>query len=438
MLNIGVLGTGYVGLVTGACLASCKDSIVTCFDIDKSKIDMLRDGVMPIYEKDLEALVEQNVNEYRLFFEHDMGPCLDSNKVIFIAVGTPSRPDGSVDLSYVQSACEMIEESCVGPKIVVMKSTVPVGTHRKMNKWLKGKHVIVSNPEFLREGTAVYDFFRGDRIVIGRSEHNPMWPIEEVDRIMRGVYSDWQNKIVWTDNASAEIIKYASNCLLASKLALWNEIAYLCSQTGANIHEVRRGVGSDSRIGPRFLLAGPGYGGSCFPKDTRGLYHMFRDNIKEPVYGDLIKAIIESNDHHKGLPYKLFWDATLADERDGMKIAILGLAFKGGTDDTRESPTHTLLKQLDDDECDYEIVVADPIATELPDIDREVTLTTDYVKALQDADVVIVMTEWQQYKNIDPDYVDSLMHGNVVIDTRNMWDRKAYEDRGFIYRGIGG
>jgi UDPglucose 6-dehydrogenase len=332
----------------------------------------------------------------------------------------------------------MIAENCTKRKIVVMKSTVPVGTHEKMRRWLKDKHYVISNPEFLREGTAVYDFMNGDRIVIGRRYGEE----EYVDEKLKSVYSDMEDKIIWMDNASAETVKYAANSLLATKLALWNEIAALCFKTGADIHQVRRGVGSDSRIGPRFLLAGPGYGGSCFPKDTRGLYYTFKELLDDGTYGKLIKAVIDSNDHHKGAPYKIFWDATLMFDRsrEKMKIAILGLAFKGGTDDTRESPVHTLLQQLDDDkEYDYEIVVADPVATQLPDLDREVTVTTDYVKALQDAHVVFVMTEWQQYKTLDLDYVKSLMSKKypTIIDARNMWSRHECEKRGFTYRGIG-
>ncbi len=430
MINIGVLGTGYVGLVTGACLASTKTNIVTCMDIDDSKIELLKEYEMPIYEQDLELLVRQNCHDYRLFFDWDIPGCLDTFDVIFIAVGTPTAADGSVNLDYVQSACNMIREYCTSRKVIVMKSTVPVTTHEKMEDWLGHKHTIISNPEFLREGTAVYDFTHGDRIVVGTVDGMP-------DPIMKAVYTDHLDKVIWTDNASAEMVKYASNCLLAAKLALWNEIAVLCGETGANIHDVKTGVGADSRIGPRFLLAGPGYGGSCFPKDTRGLHQMFTEHMKGTKYGKLIKAVIDSNDYHKSQTFRLLWSATLNSWRADMKIAIIGLAFKGGTDDVRESPTHALLEQMDNQLADYETVVIDPVATELPETRKPVELTTDLVKGLKGADVVVLMTEWQQYKNIDIGFVKSLMRGNIIVDARNMWSRAECERNGLVYYGIG-
>ena len=433
MIDIGVLGTGYVGLVTGACLARTETNYVTCLDIDKAKINMLHDGVPPIYEKDLTELVEEGVRSKRLSFSFDIETLIDSFKVIFIAVGTPSNEDGTVNLDYVKSACEMIKNNCTSPKVIVMKSTVPTGTYLKMKKWVGDEHTVISNPEFLREGTAVMDFFDGDRIVVGT-------PDGIIDFTMSAVYVDYMEKIVWMDNASAEVVKYASNCLLATKLALWNEIAVLCDSAGANIHQVRMGVGTDSRIGPRFLLAGPGYGGSCFPKDTRGLYYTFRDSgLLKLGYGKIIGSVIDSNDNHKKLPYYKFANATMLLDHSVMNIGILGLAFKGGTDDVRESPTHELLKLLDQTRK-YNIIVADPVATELPILDNDVVVTTDYVKAIQHADVLFVMTEWNQYKNIDPEYVKTLMNDNgepIVIDARNMWNREACEQAGLRYYAIG-
>ena len=434
MINIGVLGTGYVGLVTGACLASTETNIVTCMDIDDSKIELLKEYVIPIHEQDLELLVRQNCEQYRLFFDYDITDCLDTFDVIFIAVGTPTAEDGSVNLDYVRSACNMIKEYCTSRKVIVMKSTVPVTTHEKLEEWLGFEHTIISNPEFLREGTAVHDFTHGDRIVIGTVDG-------ESNVIMKAVYADHLDKIIWTDNASAEMVKYASNCLLASKLALWNEIAVLCGQTGADIRQVKAGVGSDSRIGPRFLLAGPGYGGSCFPKDTRGLHQMFTEHMRGTKYGELIKAVIDSNDHHKAQTWQTFWRATANNkftaDRDNMKVTVLGLAFKGGTDDVRESPAHTILQQLDCGIEDWHVTVVDPVATELPELRKPVELTTDIVKGLKGADVVIVMTEWDQYKNLDIGWVRSLMRGNIIVDARNMWDRAECERQGFEYHGIG-
>ncbi|MHA2067177.1 MAG: UDP-glucose dehydrogenase family protein [Candidatus Thorarchaeota archaeon] len=353
-----------------------------------------------------------------------------------MAVGTPSNDDGSVDMRYVKSACKMIAENCNPGKVVVMKSTVPVGTYKMVQSWLGGVHTVISNPEFLREGTAVYDFKHGDRIVVGTPDGKP-------NAVIRDVYDAFSDDyIVWMDNASAEMTKYASNCLLATRLALWNEIAALSDATGANIHKVREGCVKDARIGERFLLAGPGYGGSCFPKDTRGLLQMFDEADMDLRYGDLIGSVIASNDMHKEYAFNVIHDALCADQHnymDDKRITILGLAFKGGTDDVRESPAHTLLDMIDRHTDVKYVVVADPVATELPELKNglDVELTTDTSKALMDADIVFVMTEWPQYKKLDLDYVKSLMGGNIIVDARNMWDRKECERRGFIYYGIG-
>jgi len=430
MINIGIIGTGYVGLVTGTCLAGNKNNIVTCLDIDKEKIAKLNNGEVPIYEQDLQELIKRKMTAWKLFFQDNIDEVIDTFEVIFIAVGTPSNIDGSVDLSYVEAVCQKIKDFSTKPKTIVMKSTVPVGTYRKLIHLLGSSHTVISNPEFLREGTAVHDFLKGDRIIIGTPDGNE-------NEVMAQIYEEQSAKIIWMDNASAEMTKYASNCMLASKLALWNEIAVLCDNLGANIHEVRRGVGSDTRIGPRFLLAGPGYGGSCFPKDTRGLLQMFRDMSGglDIVYGNLIDAVIKSNDNHKQAPYFILKDAI--EGLDIKKIAILGLAFKGMTDDVRESPTLTLLHMLDKDSIRYEIVVADPIAKTFPDLVHQVTYTTDHIKALKDADVVITMTEWPEYKGFYIDYLKSLMRGNIIIDARNIWDRYECIKCGFVYRSIG-
>ena len=418
MKNIAVLGVGYVGLVTGACLALNKTNRVTCIDIDSEKIENLKKFKMPIYEKDLEGIVKECVKEDRLFFDWDIPDSLEENHVIFIAVGTPSNEDGSVNLDYVKSACNMIRDYTKTSKIVVMKSTVPVGTHNKMVEWLGPHHDIVSNPEFLREGVAVDDFMNGDRIVIGCQNNRNI-----IYEVMNGIYSHISSRIMFTDNASAEIIKYTSNTMLAMRLAFINEIAELCDKVGADVLDVKEGVGLDSRIGNKFLNPGPGYGGSCFPKDTLGLLHIFAEN---GLNSDMIASTIASNNNHKAYTVNKLLNNGVNFEY--AKVAILGMAFKPDTDDTRESATHLVkdvILQLKGMPAVHDPVVKEGTVDKLEDV-------------LYCADIIILMTEWDCYKGLTSATLRELTGKNsVVLDTRNIWDREAMEEAGFTYYGMG-
>ncbi len=413
-MRISVIGTGYVGLVTGACLASVGRDVLCC-DIDEEKIKKLRQCISPIYEDGLEHLMWPSIEEGLLQFNTSIKEAVTFSDIIFVCVGTPSREDGSVNLDYVKSVCDSINEHANTKKIVVMKSTVPVGTHKVLAEWLPG-HAIVSNPEFLREGVAVNDFLKPDRIVIGLKRNI------EVETIMQSVYEGIKGAIYFTDNASAEMTKYASNAMLAMRIAFINEIAQLCDETGANVLHVKEMVGADTRIGPKFLEPGPGYGGSCFPKDTRGLLQTFRDYRPE---GRLVAATITANEYHKEYIVNKLQGKGV--DFNMKKVAVLGLAFKPETDDTRDSPTHTIVPLLE--KAGAVVAVHDPIAK---------PANENLGDVLFNADVVIVVTEWDCYKGLDAFTLRKLTGKNSVIgDARNIWNPEEMKEAGFTYYGMG-
>lgn len=411
-LRIGVLGIGYVGLVTATCLAELGFEVI-CYDINKEKInDLIVGEKCPIYEPELMELIRNNANH--LHFTDEPSKCIMWSDIIFICVGTPSTETGTVNMEYIKSSCELISKYAKDAgKIIVMKSTVPIGTHKYVAD-LIGFNSYVYNPEFLREGAAVKDFLYPDRVVVGCSDSNGK-------KAMQEIYKGFPN-VMFVSIESAEIIKYASNAMLATRIAFMNEIAQLCNKTGANVMEVALGVGSDKRIGPQFLVAGPGYGGSCFPKDTRALAHSMKlFGINDPI----VEAVIESNEKHKSYMFNFVRDAI--GSYKGKKVAVLGLAFKAGTDDTRDSASLYLIDRLALDGAN--IFVNDPVAT------HPLVNTYPITETLMDADIVFVMTEWNEYKDIP--FLRFLKPGAIIADCRNLFDRKQIESLGLRYFGMG-
>lgn len=431
-MKITIIGTGYVGSVTGACLADLGNEI-TCLDIDKEKIEKFSKGIIPIYEPGLSDLVKRNVREKRLCFTTDSKKAIQSSDVIFIAVGTPSNEDGSVDMKYVESAARDIGKYMNGYKVIVDKSTVPVGTADKLkniiNDAQKEKHEfdLVSNPEFLREGEAIKDFMNPDRIVIGVENG-------KAKSMMLDIYKGIERTgrpILVTNIKTSEMIKYASNAMLATRISFMNELARLCEKTGADIKMVAKGMGLDSRIGPRFLQAGVGYGGSCFPKDVKGII----DTGKE--YGvemKIVKAVDKVNEEQKKwiLP-KI--EKELEDLK-GKNIAIWGLAFKPKTDDMREAPSITIIEGLQ--KKGAKITAFDPEAEHVAKkILKNVAYVNDPYKAVEGADALVVVTEWDEFRNLDLEKIGLLMKKPVIFDGRNIYEPEEMKKAGFVYYGIG-
>lgn len=431
-MHIAVIGTGYVGLVTGACFAEFGVE-VTCVDVDKEKIDRLNRGEIPIYEPGLETIVEKNVKAKRLNFTTDIKSAVEQALVVFLAVGTPPNDDGSPNMSFYQQAAEDIAQSMNGYKVLVTKSTVPVGT----GKWLRefvGRNLkfqtkfgVASNPEFLREGAAIQDFMRPDRVVIGSNE-------EDAIAIMKDLYRPLyiiETPVVITSLESAELIKYAANAFLATKITFINEIANLCDAIGCDVHDVARGMGMDNRIGRKFLHPGPGYGGSCFPKDTRALTSVADSFGVETL---IVDAVIEANDLQRlAMIPKI---EKLVGDLDGKKIGVLGLSFKPETDDMRESPATDVIKELQKRGA---IVKAyDPVAMEeakhfLPEIEY----ATDEYDAIEGADVLVFLTEWNQFRALDMEKVKSLLKSPKIADLRNIYEPSDMRKLGFDYVGVG-
>lgn len=429
-MNIAIIGTGYVGLVTGVCLSEVGHE-VTCIDVDKNKVELMRAGKSPIYEPGLDELMQKNIKANRLFFTSDFKEGLKNKEVIFIAVGTPQREDGKADLSYIEDAAKSIAKFINNDVIVVTKSTVPVGTNEYIKevilKNLKENYSIevVSNPEFLREGSAIYDTFNGDRIVIGSNS-------KKAGDIVEDIYKPFKLPIIRTDIRSAEMIKYASNAFLATKISFINEIANICEKVGANIEDVAYGMGLDNRIGSQFLNAGIGYGGSCFPKDTRALVQIAGD-VQHKF--ELLEAVINVNNKQQ---VKLVQKAIeeLGSLR-GKKVALLGLAFKPNTDDMREAASIVVSKQLL--ESGAYIKAYDPVAIEnakkvLP---NEVTFVDTIEEALLDVDVAFILTEWEQIKSIDPNNFIELMKEPIIFDGRNCFDLEYMKQYPIDYYSIG-
>ncbi len=432
-MRITMIGSGYVGLVSGACFSDFGHE-VTCVDKDAAKIAALEAGKMPIFEPGLDHLVAANVAAGRLKFTTDLKSAVDGADAVFIAVGTPSRRgDGHADLSYVFAASREIAEAVTGPIVIVTKSTVPVGTGDKveeiMTELVKDHAVaVVSNPEFLREGAAIGDFKRPDRIVIGTED-------ERAKQVMREIYRPLylnESPILFTGRRTSELIKYAANAFLATKITFINEIADLCEAVGADVQDVSRGIGLDNRIGKKFLHAGPGYGGSCFPKDTLALLKTSED-YETPVR--IIEAVVSVNDNRKRAMGRKVLKA-LGGEGRGKTVAILGLTFKPNTDDMRDAPSLSIVQSLTD--AGVSIRAHDPEGMEaakalMPDLHY----CRDAYEAVQGADAVVIVTEWDVYRALDLRRVAAAMNAPVMVDLRNVYPPSDAERAGFAYSSIG-
>jgi UDPglucose 6-dehydrogenase len=431
-MQIAVIGSGYVGLVTGACFAEFGVD-VACVDVDEQKIERLLNGVMPIYEPGLEHLVAKNSQAGRLRFTTDVRQAVEQALVIFLAVGTPPLPDGSPDLSHVESAAAAIADYMNGYKVVVTKSTVPIGTGEHIRtlinerKKTRANFGVVSNPEFLREGAAINDFMRPDRVVIGSRD-------EEAIAIMKDLYRPLyliEAPFVITSLEAAELTKYAANAFLATKVSFINEIANLCDKIGCDVHDVARGIGMDKRIGSKFLHPGPGFGGSCFPKDTRALSTVARKFDSESL---IVDAVIEVNRRQaKAMLSKI---RNLVGNFEGKNIAVLGLAFKPETDDMRDAPSIGIIRHLI--ESGAKVRAYDPVAKdEAIKILPEVSYADDEYTAVESADALVVITEWNQFRALDMRRVRDLMKTPKVADLRNIYEPEDMREMGFEYVGVG-
>lgn len=432
-MRVAIIGTGYVGLVSGACFADFGHEVV-CVDKDATKIDRLRQNIMPIFEPGLQVLVEANVSAGRLSFATDLTEAVKAADAVFIAVGTPSRRgDGHADLSYVEAAAREIAAVMQGFTVVVNKSTVPVGTGDWVDEIMRevrpdGDFAVVSNPEFLREGAAISDFKRPDRVVVGTDHQRARQTMRE---LYRPLYLN-ETPIVFTDRRTSELIKYAANAFLAVKIAYINEMADLCEKIGANVQEVARGIGLDNRIGKKFLNAGPGYGGSCFPKDTLALIKTARD-AGAPV--TIVEAVVDSNDRRKASMAKRIIDVCGGDV-SGKVIGILGLTFKPNTDDMRDAPSLEIIPALT--RAGARVQAYDPEGMEeakkhLPDL----TYCSGPYAVADKADALVVLTEWDQFRALDFRRIAGLMTERTIIDMRNIYSPSNLRDAGFAYNSIG-
>lgn len=432
-MRVAMIGTGYVGLVSGACFADFGH-VVTCVDKDASKIDRLHKNIMPIYEPGLDALVEQNVREERLFFTTDAKEAIADADAVFIAVGTPSRRgDGHADLSYVYAAAEEIADLIDGFTMIVTKSTVPVGTGDEVEEIIRKKRpdadfAVVSNPEFLREGAAIKDFKIPDRVVVGTDS-------ERARELMRELYRPLflnETPILFTARRTSELIKYAANAFLAVKITFINEMAELCEAVGANVQEVSRGIGLDGRIGNKFLNAGPGYGGSCFPKDTLALTKTANDH-NTPVR--IVDTVVEVNAaRKKAMAGKVI--KAMGGDVSGKTIGILGLAFKQNTDDMRDAPSLDIVPALI--EAGAIIKAFDPEAMEeAAKLMDGLNYAENAYEAVDGADAMVILTEWDQFRALDLDRIKESLKSDIVVDLRNIYSPEDMAKRGFEYTSIG-
>jgi UDPglucose 6-dehydrogenase len=434
-MKIAMVGSGYVGLVSGACFADFGHEVV-CIDKDSSKIDRLRAGVMPIYEPGLDALVESNVKAGRLSFTTELAQGIAGAAAIFIAVGTPSRRgDGHADLTYVYAVAREVGESLAHDAVVVTKSTVPVGTGDEVERIIADsgcahRVAVVSNPEFLREGAAIADFKRPDRIVIGAED-------DFGRQVMREVYRPLflnESPILFTGRRTSELIKYAANAFLATKITFINEMADLCEKVGADVQDVSRGIGMDGRIGSKFLHAGPGYGGSCFPKDTLALLKTAED-AGAPTR--IVEAVVKVNDSRKRAMGRKVIDALGGpDAARGKKVALLGLTFKPNTDDMRDSPAISIAQALIDN--GVAVTAYDPVGMELAaPLMPDVTMCASPYAAIEGADAAAIVTEWDAFRALDLARVKSLMAAPVLVDLRNIYRPADVRAAGFAYSSVG-
>jgi UDPglucose 6-dehydrogenase len=431
-MHIAVIGTGYVGLVTGACFAEFGVD-VTCVDVDEGKIERLSRGILPIYEPGLEQLVSKNTHAGRLRFTTDAKQAVEQALVIFLAVGTPPKEDGSPDLSFVESAAMSIADYMNGYKVIVTKSTVPIGTGEHIRKLIterkktRANFGVVSNPEFLREGAAINDFMRPDRVVIGSRD-------EEAIAIMKDLYRPLyliEAPFVITSLEAAELTKYAANAFLATKVSFINEIANLCEKIGCDVHDVARAIGMDKRIGSKFLHPGPGFGGSCFPKDTRALASVARHYDSSSL---IVDAVIEVNQRQgREMLAKI---RKLVGPLSGKTIAVLGLAFKPETDDLREAPAVGIIRNLLDDGA--KVRAYDPVATlEAMKLLPDLVYADDEYAAVKGADALVLVTEWNQFRALDLNRIRDLMNSPKVADLRNIYEPEDMRELGFEYVGVG-
>jgi len=431
-MKLSVIGTGYVGLVTGTCLANTGNHVI-CVDIDESKIEKLRRGELTIYEPELKEILKENNARGRLEFTTDIDSAVKRSDIIFICVGTPSGTDGSADLNAVLAAAASIGKSMERYKIIVDKSTVPVGTALKVmeevRKHTKIEFDVVSNPEFLKEGYAVEDFMKPDRVVIGADS-------ERAAKIMKDLYAPFirtGSPVIMMNVKSAELTKYAANSLLATKITFMNEIANLCEKVGADVNDVRLGIGSDKRIGPQFLFPGVGYGGSCFPKDVRALIHTARES-GSPM--KVLEAVEQTNERQK----TIIIDKVLqhfGGSVKGLKIVLWGLAFKPRTDDMREAPSIDISKKLT--ALGAEVTGYDPkaIKTAKKEMGKIIMLIDDQYEALRGADALILVTEWNEFREPDFELMKELMRQRVIFDGRNIWSPEKMRSLGFDYYCLG-
>jgi len=426
--KITIIGTGYVGLVTGTCLAELGNEVF-CIDIDSVRIENLKEGIIPFYEPNLEELVKRNIKEKRLFFSIDLAPAISQSEIIFITVGTPAKENGEADLSYVEKAAQSIAKNLRDYAVIVVKSTVPPKTAKKIEglikKYYQGSFDIVSNPEFLREGSAISDFMKPNRIVIGRES-------KKAEEVIRKLYEPLNSPILVTNLESAEMIKYASNAFLATKISFINEIANICERIGADVEEIAKGMGFDPRIGDKFLKAGLGYGGSCFPKDVRAL----RQSAGANGYNFcLLKSVIEVNSNQR----KFIVEKTekLLNGLENKLIGIWGLAFKANTDDVRESAAIEIIKSLR--KKGAKIKAYDSMAEEnakkiLP---KEVIFCQNPYEAVQESDGLFIATEWDEFKKVDLLRVKNLLKSPNIIDGRNIYSPNEMKKLGFNYICVG-
>tara|TARA_B100001093_G_scaffold517808_1_gene600497 strand:+ start:3155 stop:4498 length:1344 start_codon:yes stop_codon:yes gene_type:complete len=432
-MRIAIIGTGYVGLVSGACFSEFGID-VTCIDVDVEKINDLQIGKIPIYEPGLEDLVDKNVSAQRLHFTNNLGEAVSEADAVFIAVGTPSRRgDGHADLSYVFAAAKEIANAMKGYTVVVNKSTVPVGTGREVERIIRSERPdanfdVISNPEFLREGSAIEDFMRPDRVVIGVET-------ERAQELMNDLYRPLhliQTPILFTKLETAELVKYATNAFLATKITFINEVADLCEKVGANVHDIAKGMGLDGRIGNKFLHAGPGYGGSCFPKDTLA---MVRTAESAGVNLKIVEAVVDANNNRKKDMAKRVIKAC-GGSVAGKTITLLGVTFKPNTDDMRDSPSLDIIPMLNEEGA--VIRAYDPAGMdEAKHLLKDVIWCEDTYEALEGADALVIVTEWNEFRSLNFDRIKKILKGSVVVDLRNIYDPKTMTEAGFQYSSIG-
>lgn len=432
-MNIAIVGTGYVGLVTGTCFAETGNNVI-CVDIDEKKVERMRNGEIPIYEPGLDVLFERNTNQGRLRFTTDLAEAVGPSQIIFLALPTPPGEDGSADLSYILGVADELSHIIKDYKVIVDKSTVPVGTSEKVHEAL-ARHLsedlfdVVSNPEFLREGVAVEDFLRPDRVVVGTRS-------DRAGKIMRLLYEPFVrqgNPIIFMDERSAEMTKYAANSYLATRISFMNEIANLCEKTGANVDMVRIGIGSDTRIGKRFLFPGVGYGGSCFPKDVQALAKTAEDFHYD---FNILKSVMTVNDRQRlVLAEKI--KAYYGNDLRGKTIAVWGLAFKPNTDDIREAPALYIIEELL--QAGAAVKAFDPEAMEniRAVFGDRIQLVSDQYEALVGADALAIVTEWSVFRTPSYKVMKELLKDNVIFDGRNLYDLDLMEEQGFYYDSIG-